>query len=116
MTVTIVLRSGRTAVLRPAGFWPVAFWLAAAAVGSVTSWGAYWLAWIVAGFLVPELYTVLTRVRNGPLSDNVWLWESLNLRHPFDFAAWTPAHWALAVVVWGLFGWLSLHLPFGLAR
>jgi hypothetical protein len=27
---------------------------------------------------------------------------------------WTDVHWLIAGIVWGLFLWLSLHLPFGL--
>jgi hypothetical protein len=96
----------------PWAAWPA---LSAAAAAGVTGWGNYWLAWIVAGFLVPELYTVLARIRLGPLSDNYWRWEHLTRAHPFDFAHWTWLHWILAAVVWVLFGWLSVHLPFGLA-
>jgi hypothetical protein len=95
---------------------PFAVWLAAAGIGSLTNWGWYWLAWMFAGFLVPELYCLVMNIHLGPLSNNVWSWEDLNFAHPFDFASWTPAHWGLAILVWGLFAWLSIHLPFGLAR
>jgi hypothetical protein len=29
---------------------------------------------------------------------------------------WTDVHWLIAGIVWGLFLWLSLHIPFGLLR
>jgi len=50
------------------------------------------------------------------ISGEVWGLEHLDLAHPLDFAAWTPLHWAIAVVVWSLFAWLSVHLPFGWLR
>lgn len=80
----------------------------------MTAWAWYWAGWIVA-FLVPELYWVF----NGPgntLSEEVWALEHLNKGQPFDFAMWTDVHWVVASVVWLLFLWLSLHLPFGLLR
>lgn len=80
----------------------------------LTGWAWYWLAW-VAAFLVPELYWIAVNHANT-LSDEVWSLEGLNLRQPFDFPMWTATHWAVAVTVWLLFGWLSLHLPFGLLR
>lgn len=116
MTVTIQFASGRRSVLRPRAGLPWAFWSLAAVIGSFTSWGMYWAAWMIAGFLVPELYAVIWRVKLGPLSDNVWHWETLNFSHPFDFAIWTWQHWLLAILVWLLFGWLTLHLPFGQLR
>lgn len=86
-----------------------------AALGSLSDWGVYWLAWIFAGFLVPELYALAVNAK-WTLSDNVWAFEHMNFAHPFDFATWTPVHWAVAIVVWLLFAWLSIHLPFALAR
>lgn len=74
----------------------------------------YWLAWVLA-FLIPELYFVFTNP-NGTLSDTVWALESAHLNQPFDFAMWTDVHWVIAAVVWLLFAWLSLHLPFGMLR
>lgn len=76
---------------------------------------AYWALWLVLGFLVPELYFVATNPA-GTLSDTVWSFENLNASQPFDFAMWTSTHWAVALTVWLLFAWLSLHLPFGLLR
>jgi hypothetical protein len=74
----------------------------------------YWAAWIAA-FLGPELYW-LWKNPQGTLSWSVWDLESLNLAQPLDFAMWTDTHWIVSAVVWLLFAWLSLHLPFGLLR
>ena len=75
---------------------------------------AYWALWIIA-FLVPELWAVFNAPRYT-LSDTIWMIESADLAKPFDFQMWTDVHWLLAGIVWGLFLWLSLHLPFGLLR
>lgn len=80
----------------------------------LTWFGLYWVGWLLA-FLIPELYMVVTNPANT-LSEEVWSLEGLNTHQPFDFAMWTGVHWAVAIVVWGLFLWLSLHLPFGLLR
>lgn len=77
-------------------------------------WGLYYLGWLVA-FLVPELYWVESGP-NNTLSDQTWAFEGLNFSHPFNLIAWTPAHWGIAIITWGLFAWLSVHLPFGLVR
>ena len=77
-------------------------------------WSWYWLGWLIA-FLAPELVFVFTYPQ-GTLSDNVWAIEDVNLRHPFDFGNWTPVHWIIFLVLVVLFGWLLMHLPFGLAR
>lgn len=90
-----------------AGAWTAA-WLA---LGSLSDWGAYWLAWIFAGFLIPELYGLIANTADT-LSRNTWTAEHLDFGHPFDFAEWSPLHWAVAIVVWGLAIWLSGHLPF----
>lgn len=80
----------------------------------MNAWSYYWIAWLMA-FTGPELYAVFTNP-NNTLSDNVWRLENLNLNQPFDFAMWTDVHWAVAVIVWLLFLWLSAHMPFGLLR
>lgn len=77
-------------------------------------WTAYYAVWIL-WFLVPELYFVFTNP-NNTLSDQTWALENLNFSQPFDFAMWTSVHWLVASVVWLLFLWLCLHLPFGLLR
>lgn len=92
-----------------------AFTAAWTVLGSLSDWGAYWVAWIAFGFLAPELYGLTVNTRDT-LSWNTWGLEHLNFGHPFDFATWTPLHWATAIVIWLLFGWLSLHIPFALLR
>lgn len=71
---------------------------------------AVWLAW----FLGFELFAIFSGYHLGTLSDTVWTVEGLNRQKPFDIQMWSDVHWAIAALVWGLFGWLSLHLPFGL--
>jgi hypothetical protein len=80
----------------------------------LTPWAWYWLAWILA-FLGPELYWLWRNPANT-LSEETWAFENLDKAQPFDFAMWTDVHWAVALVVWLLFAWLCLHLPFGLLR
>lgn len=81
----------------------------------MTAWAWYWLAWIAA-FLAPELYWVFAGPAANTLSEELWGMEHLNKAQPFDFTMWTNVHWIVASVVWLLFLWLSLHLPFGLLR
>jgi hypothetical protein len=80
----------------------------------LTWFSLYWLGWIVA-FLVPELYWLAVNSANT-LSEEVWSIEGLDKAQPFDFPMWTATHWGVALLVWGLFLWLSLHFPFGLLR
>ena len=94
------------AVLAVAAAAWTAAWLA---LGAMSDWGAYWLAWIFAGFLAPELYGLAT-VTARTLSRNTWALEHLDFGHPLDFAEWTWLHWLVAIVVWGLAVWLSGHL------
>jgi hypothetical protein len=77
-------------------------------------WGWYWIGVLVliAG---PGIYWAIVNSANT-ISSQVWDLEKLDLAHPLDFANWTPLHWAIAIVVWGLFLWLSLYLPFGWLR
>jgi len=77
-------------------------------------WSFYWIAWL-GFFLAPELYWVFNNPANT-LSENYWRLENLNMTQPFDFGMWTATHWAAAMLVWVLFAWLSVHLPFGLLR
>jgi hypothetical protein len=85
------------------------------ALGSASDWFAYWASWIFAGLVIPELYGVFVNPA-FTLSRNVWALEHLDFGHPLDFAAWTPMHWAMSILVWLLFAWLSVHIPFGIAR
>jgi hypothetical protein len=80
----------------------------------MTAWAWYWLGWILM-FLIPELYWLFAGAANT-LSEEVWAMEHLNMAQPFDFAMWTGVHWTVALTVWLLFLWLSIHLPFGLLR
>lgn len=73
---------------------------------------AYWAAWLAA-FLGMEFWAIFNAPRYT-LSDTVWAIENLNHSQPFDFQMWTDVHWLIAGIVWALFLWLSLHLPFGL--
>lgn len=79
-----------------------------------TLWSLYWVSWLLY-FLIPELYWLWVNPVNT-LSEQVWSFEHLNMTQPFDFGMWTGVHWAVAVLVWLLFAWLSVHLPFGLLR
>lgn len=94
----------------------LAFWtLAWACLGSLSDFGAYWLAWLLAGTLVPEVYGLIVNPAYT-LSRNTWAAEHLDFGHPFDFAEWSPLHWVIAVLVWSLAVWLSGHLPFAIWR
>jgi hypothetical protein len=78
----------------------------------LTFWACYWAVWFFGFFLVPELYWVAVN-GNNTVSDNTWRFESLNRSHPFDFAIWTPVHWAFAIVFLIFAVWLFFHLVFG---
>lgn len=78
-------------------------------------WSWYWLGWVLA-FLIPELYFVIGGGSYGTLSWSAWGLEGEDLARPFDFGMWTATHWTVALLVWLLFVWLSLHIPFGLLR
>ena len=80
----------------------------------LTWFSLYWLGWILA-FLIPELYWLAVNSANT-LSEEIWSIEGLNKAQPFDFPMWTATHWAVALLVWALFLWLSAHFPFGLLR
>lgn len=80
----------------------------------LTAFTWYWIVWLLA-FLIPELYWVFTNPANT-LSREYWSFEHLDLAQPFDFQVWSATHWGAAGLVWLLFLWLSLHLPFGLLR
>ncbi len=80
----------------------------------VTPWGWFWLLWALAGLGV-ELYWLSVNAANT-LSRELWGVEQIDFKHPLDFAEWTPLHVLIAVTLWGLFAWLSVHLPFGWLR
>lgn len=89
-----------------------AFWIAKS---NLTAWAVYWLLVFFLFFLVPELYWVKVDPRNT-VSDNTWRFESLDLKHPFEFSEWTSVHWIFAVVFTLFAMWLWIHLIFGLLR
>jgi len=74
----------------------------------------YWLGWLLA-FLGMESWALAVNARDT-LSETVWSLEGLNTGQPFDFGMWTATHWTIALTIWLLFLWLSVHLPFGLLR
>lgn len=80
----------------------------------LTAWGWYWVALIFA-FLLPELYWLAVNSANT-LSEQLWGLEQLDLAHPLNLSEWTWVHWLVSVALWSLFGWLSVHLPFGWLR
>jgi len=77
----------------------------------ITAWGWYWLV-VLAAIAIPETYWGFVNGRNT-ISSVIWSLERLDVAHPLDFAEWTPLHWAIAIVLWLLFLWLSFHIPFG---
>ncbi len=84
---------------------------AAVPLHHVTAFGWYWLI-IIAAIAGPEIYWVIVNSANT-ISDNAWAVEQLNA-HPFDMSDWTWLHYMIAILLWSLFLWLSLHIPFGL--
>ena len=81
----------------------------------LNGWSWYWASWIGIGFLAPELYWVFTNSANT-LSATAWSVENLDLAQPLDLPMWTATHWSVAILVWLLFAWLSVHIPFGFLR
>lgn len=81
----------------------------------VTGWGWYWIAWAVLGFGIPETYGLLRNAQDT-LSWQWWGIERIDFGHPFDFAGWTPAHWAIAVVFFAFVVWLAGHIVLGIWR
>lgn len=82
--------------------------------GHVTGWGWFWLAWMFTAIAV-EAYWLAVNTANT-LSDQVWGAEHMDFAHPLYFSEWTPLHWAIAIVLWLFFGWLSVHFPFSYLR
>lgn len=80
----------------------------------VTGWGWFWLAWMLVALAV-ELYWVFVNTANT-LSRQIWGVEGIDFAHPLYFAEWTPFHWLISIVLWLLFGWLSVHFAFGYLR
>lgn len=72
-----------------------------------------WIGWLLY-FLAFEINGLIINV-NDTLSGTVWAIEDIDMSHPF-FHMWTPTHWYVAITIWLLFAWLSVHLTFGLLR
>lgn len=87
---------------------------AAVAAPHVTGWGWFWIAWVLAAAGV-EFYWLAVNTANT-LSREIWGIEKIDLAHPLMFSEWTPAHYAIAIVLWLFFGWLSVHFVFGWIR
>lgn len=79
----------------------------------VTGWGWYWIAWIVAGFGVPEAYGLVYNTQDT-FSWQWWGIEQIDFKDPFDFAVWTPAHWVIGLLLLVFVVWLGGHLVFGI--
>jgi hypothetical protein len=70
----------------------------------------YWAAWIMIGFLVPELYAVFTKNYKNTLSDTTWTW--------FDVVP-GQTFWQFSLLHFLLLGALTLlelHLGFAIVR
>ncbi len=107
----------KLALLRPVAALGTLLFIAISALGNsgLTFWAYYWFTWFFGLFLVPELYWVFNGSQNT-LSDNTWRFESLDFKHPFDFAEWTPVHWVFGAVFLLLMLRLFFHLVFGQLR
>ena len=81
----------------------------------VTGWGWYWIAWFFGGFGIAEGYGLFVNTQDT-LSWQFWGLEQINFAHPFDFAGWTPLHWAIAATLLVFVIWLGGHLVFGIWR
>lgn len=81
----------------------------------ITGWGWYWIAWAALGFGVPEGYGLAVNTQDT-LSWQWWGIEHIDFTHPFDFAEWTPVHWATGLVLLTFVIWLGGHLVFGIWR
>jgi len=73
------------------------------------TWGQwYWPLWltiVLLAFLVPEIYALITNVRN---TLSWWVWDQLDVS-PLATAPWTAAH-LLVFGVWVLMNvWLTGH-------
>lgn len=79
----------------------------------VTGWGWYWLAWFFGGFGIAEAIGLIYDTQDT-LSWQIWGLEQIDFQHPFDFAEWTPVHWAMGVVLLVFVVWLGAHLILGI--
>jgi hypothetical protein len=63
------------------------------------SWSLYWLLWLLIGFLIPELYAIISGHVENTLSFQVWHLEG----NGATFFRWVTA---------ATFLWLFLHMTF----
>jgi hypothetical protein len=82
------------------------------------AWSVYWLSavsfFVFVLFLPPELYAIASGNYQNTLSAQLWrIGDVVASQPPWR---WAPEHWALAIIVVGLFGWLILHFTFGILR
>ena len=73
------------------------------------AWQIYWGTWIVAGFVIPETWALVSRKPNT-LSDTVWHWFGVHQGVPIWH--WSVLHLALLAFV----VWLAGHFAFGIWR
>lgn len=79
-----------------------------------TFWTIYYLVGLV-WILAPEI-TWLIENPQYTFSERLWSLEHLDFRHPWNVGHWSDVHWAVALIVWLLFAWLSVHIPAGWLR
>jgi hypothetical protein len=82
---------------------------------AAATWGRwYWPLWnvvVIVSILGPEIYALITNVRN---TNSYWVWHVLNVQEPLNPFTWSAAH-LLVMLVWlGLGGWLTGHYFFRL--
>lgn len=83
-------------------------------MNKIDGWGFYYIAWVVIGFLPYELYWAFVNP-NNTLSDQWRDIERLDAHGPlYDILDWGWPHWALAILLAVFFGWLFVHLIFGI--
>lgn len=81
----------------------------------VTGWGWYWLIWFFGGFGIAEAIGLLWNTK-WTLSWQFWGLEHIDVKHPLDFAEWSPIHWVFGIVLLAFTVWLFVHLVFGIWR
>lgn len=77
----------------------------------------YWLIWFVVmltTFLVPELYSIVTKRFGGTLSDTIWRMEDLVPNQ--SIWKWTAGHYLFTFGFILIVVWLIAHFGWGLFR
>lgn len=75
----------------------------------MTKWDWYWLAWLGVGFLVPEVYALITNYKNT-LSETTWRWFGVMKNEPLNH--WSVQHYVLMAFM----AWLFCHMVFRIFR